>query len=302
MEIRQLEVFVSVAKNLSFSKAAEELYISQPSVSAQIGSLEKELGSQLLTRNTKEVALTKAGARFLSNAQKILSLRDRAVCEAAGEDKNAPGQIDVISSTIPAQHLLPEMIAGFRERWPNVVFRVEQADSRRAQNEMGTMRYDFGMIGTVPDAGRFASYPVFDDELALALPVGAEQDDDTIRKSFPEFIARSPVIMRESGSGTRKEVEALLSGLGVDLRELRVPAYLPDADCILRAVSQGIGVSLVPKVAARMYVDAGLVRIVEMDDASFRRKIYLLHNKGLWLSPLQQAFVDHVRVPHQAGT
>ena len=295
MEIKQLEIFVCVARNLNFSKAAEELYISQPSVSAQISALEKFLGAQLLVRNTKEVSLTKTGLDFLAYAQKILSLRDQAIYSVRGEDRSIYSAIDIISSTIPAQYLLPDIIASFQKQWPNIVFRLEQADSHRVEQEMGGFRYDFGMVGTVPDGDRFNYYPVYDDELVLIIPKDEQQKSESIRENFAGYILQTPFIMRETGSGTRKEVETLLSKIGVRLCDLRIPAFFSDAHSILLAVSHGMGVSLISKVAAKMFVEAGLLTAVEMNDPLFRRQIFLLHSKELWLSPIQQAFADYVR-------
>lgn len=295
MEFKQLEVFVSVARSRSFSRAAETMYLSQPTVSANISSLEKSLGVQLLVRNTKEVSITKAGLDFLAYAQKILSLREQALHSVSSGERDAHGVIDVISSTIPAQHLLPEIIAAFQRQWPNIMFRVDQTDSGRVEREMGSFRYDFGMVGSVPDDDRFIHYPVYDDELVLVIPGDEPEDSGTIRDGFKDYIRRVPFIMRESGSGTRMETETLLSKIGVDPRELRIAAYFSDAHSILLAVSRGMGVSLISKVAAAMYVEAGLLRAVEMNSPLFLRQIHMLHNKELWLSPLQQAFADYVR-------
>ena len=295
MEIKQLETFVCVARNLNFSKAAEELFISQPSVSAQISSLEKSLNVQLMARNTKGVSLTKTGLGFLGYAQKILSLRDQAIHDVKGDDSSSSNAIDIISSTIPAQNLLPEMIASFQKLWPNTIFRLKQADSQRAFQKMGSFRYDFGMVGTVPDEGRFNSFPVFDDELVLAVPKDVEQDSESIRGNFNDFILQKPFIMREAGSGTRKEIETLLLKIGVDLRGLKIPAYFSDAHSILLAVSHGMGISLVPKIAAKTYVESGLLRTVEMNNPLFCRQIHLIYNKELLLSPVQKAFADHAR-------
>ena len=295
MELKQLEVFACVAKNLSFSKAAEKMYISQPTVSAYISSLEKDIGVQLIVRNTKEVSLTKAGQDFLTYSQKILSLREQALNSVNGEDRNARGAIDIIASTIPAQHLLPEIIASFQKQWPNILFRVDQADSRRTEREMSSFRYDFGMVGTIPDDDRFIHYPVYDDELILVTPNNMPESPKMIQENFADYLARVPFIMRESGSGTRTEIETIFSKIGVGLAAVRISAYFSDAHSILLAVSRGMGVSLVPKVAAAMYVKAGLIKAVEMNSPLFHRQIHLIYNKELWLSPLQKAFADHVR-------
>jgi len=205
------------------------------------------------------------------------------------------GAIDIISSTIPAQHLLPEIIATFQKQWPNIVFRVEQADSHRVEQEMGSFRYDFGMVGSIPDNDRYIYHPVYDDELVLAMPIDITQSSESIRDNFAEFILQTPFIMRETGSGTRKEIETLLSKIGVRLRDLRIPAYFSDAHSIILAVSHGMGVSLISKVAAKMYQETGLLKVIEMNDPMFLRQIYLLYNKELLLSTYQKAFADHVQ-------
>lgn len=295
MEIKQLEVFACVAQTLNFSKAAEMLHISQPTVSAGIRSLEKDLGAQLLIRNTKEVALTKAGLELLAYAQKILALREEALHSLGGQDTQARGAMDILASTIPAQHLLPEIIAAFQKQWPNILFRVRQADSRQVEREMGGFRYDFGLVGTVPQDQGLIHCPVFEDELVLVIPGDVPESPREIRENFAAYVTSAPFLMREEGSGTRIEMEGILAKVGVDPKELRVRAYFSDAHGILGAVSQGMGISLISKVATALYVEQGLVRTVEMHSPLFRRQIHLLYNKERWLSPMQKAFAYHVR-------
>lgn len=294
MEIKQLEIFACVAKTLSFSKAAQIMYVSQPTVSAYISSLEKELGVQLLVRNTKEVSLTKAGADFLPYAKKMLSLREQAFFSVREGYKEHEGAIDIIASTIPAQHLLPEIIASFIKAWPNILFSVNQAVSQKVEQEMSGFKYDFGMVGTAPDPDKFVYYPIYNDELVLVTPTSETQSREAIRESFSDYITQTTFITREMGSGTRAEIEGLFTKSGVDLQKLNIGAYFSDAHSILLAVSRGMGVSLVPKVAASMYIDAGLVNVIEMDNPIFCRQIYLIYNKEMQLSPVQQAFAEHV--------
>ena len=294
MEMKQLEVFVCVAKNLNFSKAAEELYISQPGVSTHISSLEKALGVQLLIRNTKGVSLTKSGTQFLDYAHKILALKKQALHDLGGASQDVSGAIDIISSTIPVQHLLPEIISSFQKAWPNITFNVKQAASGEALRAMNDFRYDFAMVGTSSDdENGFEHRLIYNDELVLVCSNDEQEESGYIRENFGEYLSKTPFIMRESGSGTRREIETMLLKIGVDIEKLHVPTYLPDSHSILLAVSQGMGVSLISKVAADMYVDANLVRMVQMENPLFRRQIYLLHNKALWLSPVQQAFCSH---------
>jgi DNA-binding transcriptional LysR family regulator len=294
MELKQLEVFVCVAKTLNFSKAAEEMYISQPGVSTHISSLEKTLGTQLLIRNTKGVSLTKSGTQFLAYAHKILALKKQALHDMGSANRDVEGVIDIISSTIPVQHLLPEIISSFQKQWPNTIFNIKQAASGEALRAMSDFRYDFAMVGTSPDdENGFNHRLIYNDELVLVCSNDTREESDYIRENFGEFLRKTPFIMRETGSGTRREIETILLKIGIDMANLQVPAYLPDSHSILLAVSHGMGVSLISKVAADMYVDAGLVKMVQMHSPLFRRQIFLLYNKALWLSPVQQAFCNH---------
>ncbi|MEA5015081.1 MAG: selenium metabolism-associated LysR family transcriptional regulator [Candidatus Limiplasma sp.] len=301
MEIKQLEVFACVAQTLNFSKAAEMLHISQPTVSAGVRSLEKDLGAQLLIRNTKEVALTKAGLELLAYAQKILALREEALHSLGGQDTQMQGAMDILASTIPAQHLLPEIIAAFQRQWPNILFRVQQADSRQVEREMGGFRYDFGLVGTVPQDQSLIHCPVFEDELVLVIPSDAPESPREIRENFAAYVTSAPFLMREAGSGTRIEMEGILTKVGVNPGDLQVRAYFSDAHGILGAISHGMGISLISKVAAALYVEQGLVRAVEMDGPLFRRQIHLLYNKERWLSPMQKAFARHVERFYRGG-
>lgn len=295
LEFKQLEIFVCVSKKLSFSKAAEDMYISQPTISAQISALEKSVGVGLLVRNTKGVALTKSGEDFLHYAQKILILRDQALQSASSGNREAAGAIDIIASTIPAQHLLPGLIVAYQKDWPNIVCRVDQADSERVISEISGFKYDFGMIGTVPKHDGLIHHPIFDDELVLVIPKHFAYSHEEIQARFSEMITEVPFIMREAGSGTRVEIENLLTEIGVDTKSLKIPAYFADTHSILLAVAGGMGVSLVSKIAASMYVDGGLLFAVDMKDSRFSRQIHLIYKKELWLSPMQQAFVDCAR-------
>jgi DNA-binding transcriptional LysR family regulator len=141
---------------------------------------------------------------------------------------------------------------------------------------------------------------VYDDELVLVIPKDTPENPEAIRENFRDYITRVHFIMRESGSGTRAEIEALFSKIGIGSRDLTIRAYFSDTHSILLAVAHGMGVSLVSKVSAALYAEAGLLRMVEMNSPLFRRQIHLMHNKELWLSPLQKAFADHARHFYQS--
>ena len=126
MEFRQLEAFAAIAKYKSFSKAANALYLTQPTISAHLGSLERELQKKLVSRTTKTIQLTQDGEKFLKYVNRILELKEAAVQELAGEEKEI---ISLGASTIPSGYLLPGLLSEFRRQHPGVFFQIRQGDS-----------------------------------------------------------------------------------------------------------------------------------------------------------------------------
>ena len=126
MEFRQLEAFAAIAKYKSFSKAANALYLTQPTISAHLGSLERELQKKLVSRTTKTIQLTQDGEKFLKYVNRILELKEAAVQDLAGEEKEI---ISLGESTIPSGYLLPGLLSEFRRQHPGVLFKISKGDS-----------------------------------------------------------------------------------------------------------------------------------------------------------------------------
>ena len=131
MDFRQLEAYITVYELKNFSKAAEKMFLSQPSVSAYINALEKELQTQLIFRSTKEFQPTKAGMLFYQYARDILSLRDNSLHSIRNITDSNTGNIDILASSVPSQYILPELLGDFHKLYPNVTFNLTQADSMK---------------------------------------------------------------------------------------------------------------------------------------------------------------------------
>jgi len=295
MDLKQLEAFVTVAKYSSFSKAADAMYLTQPTISSHIKSLEEELGVQLLVRSSKTVFPTSIGKDFFSYAQNMLTLRDEAFKCMLGSSYQSRGEIDILSSTVPAQHLLPEVIASFNKEYPHVVFRVQQTDSRQVVEELPGFQYDFGLVGISVSDPRLDSLFICEDTMVVVAPVGVTQDlaldsDDDISK----FLSNKVYVMREEGSGTRAEMSSLLAQYGISLDRLRAVAYFNDNQSILNAVSHGLGIAIVSKLTAATYAEQGLIDMFDVKSSASRRSFYLLTKKELQLSPIQQTFADFI--------
>ena len=136
MNLKQLEAFVHVAEGESFSKAAKELFLTQPTVSAHIAGLEKELNARLFVRNTKEVKLSEEGKLLYDSAKQIVALQKKIEKTFLENEKKEEHCITIAASTIPAQYLLPEILVKFNEKYPNEQFKVIETDSAKVVEEV----------------------------------------------------------------------------------------------------------------------------------------------------------------------
>ena len=293
MHFKQAEAFVNVIRHKSFSKAAEAIYLSQPTISAHISSLENELGVCLIVRSTKEVYPSAAGQIFYQYALEMLRLRDRAILEVQSYSTEVRGELDIAASTVPSQYILPELLPSLVEKYPKVFFSVRQYDSGEVVGRIVNMEAEVGMTGTAPDKGACAFEPFMDDQLVLIAPNAPEYQE--MAELAPSVLRSLPVIVRESGSGTRREAEEFLLGAGVDPKSLHVVAQMQSTESIKQAVRKGLGVSVISRLAAADFLESGDVLELKLQSTHPQRSFYLVYHKKRPLSPAAEVFVKEVR-------
>lgn len=290
MDLKQLEAFVYVVKLNSFSKAADTIFLSQPTISSHISTLEKELGTQLLIRSTKEVYPTKSGLEFFVYAQNMLALRDEAIQTVGKFGDHSKGEISVLASSVPAQYLLPEFVSEFRKKYPKIVIKVTQSDSEMVGQMLSSYEYDFGVAGSKVSQNRFIQDPFYSDTLVFAVPSSMSVKSDMTTEDLMEMIKSKPFVMREDGSGTQKELEKLLTKMNLSMEDLNPACYFSNTHGVLQAVASGVGISFVSKAATTMYTEMGMIKVIRLKDAVFNRNFYLLIKKEMVLLPIQKLF------------
>ena len=238
MDFKQLEAFVAVVDYGSFSEAARRLYLTQPTISAHIRALEKELTVRLLIRTTKKITVTAKGYQLYDSAVRMLHIRDNLL-----EDFTEPRKhiIDLGVSTIPSSYLLPELLAAFRKRYPDVYFHSFQSDSAGAIERVLDGSVDLSLTGqnTGDETCRFI--PFCRDSLVIAAPVTPRYLKMAEKKvSFRDFLD-DPIIIREKGSGTKKEMDLFLEKAGIAPSELNVVARMNDLESIKKSIANGLG-------------------------------------------------------------
>ena len=226
MELKQLQSFCAVVKYRSFTKAAEKLYLSQPTISTHVRQLEEEFQTSLIVRTTKSVEVTPRGQELYECACNIVNLRDNLMRSWSDEDEK---KIRIGASTIPSAYILPEILPAFRAIRPATQFHVFQSDSQGIVDGLMCGAFDMGLIGVEVHEEMLELTPFYADQMVLITPVNEHflRFRDAGGMTLAD-ICREPMLLREKGSGSKKCVSTYFERMGVDENDLTVTARLND--------------------------------------------------------------------------
>lgn len=296
MNLTQLEAFVQVAEGGSFSKAAKELFLTQPTISSHISSLERELNARLFVRNTKEVSLSEDGIKLYKYAKQMLDLQREIEVTFGMDEEGESHAVTIAASTIPAQYLLPEVLTRFSERYPQEQIRIQETDSSKVVMQIVDHRVDIGFTGTVLEKKHCKYIPFYKDELVIITPNTPKyQELAQGNKEDISWIKKEHVIMREEGSGTRKEAELQLKGAGVKFAGLDIIASIENQETIKKSVRQGMGISVLSKLATADEVANGEILAFPIPNSDEGRDINLVYNKNYQMTRSAERFIKVVK-------
>jgi len=290
MELRHLEAFVKIAELKSFSKAAEELFLTQPTVSKQIIDLENYFKIKLFDRTKRSVSLTRAGDLLLRYAKAFISLKKEMV-EAIDAFKGLKaGNILVGASSIPGIYIIPQALNIFKQKYDGIKVKLIVSDSKEIIGKMEHGEIDIGFVGA-KDVSKNLNYKkLFDDTIVIAAP-----------KSFPGSVAIKdlkdyPIIIREAGSGTRDCFDSALRRLHIDITDsLKVVAELTDTEAIKEAVKHGLGMTYISSMAIEGEVKKGTVKIMHIVGLKeLKRSFFIITKKGKTILPHVKALMDTI--------
>jgi len=303
LENARLTVFRAVARHLSFRKAAEEIYLTQPAVSLQIKALEEDLGVQLFDRTGSRVALTAAGRVLLENAEHAHDLLMSAEHNIAALSGELAGQLALGASTTIAQYLLPRMLGEFLREHPQVQLSLVSGNTERIVDALVKHEIALGFIEGPSRSKDVKEEPFLVDELVLIVPAAHEWAER--ERIATNELALAPLLMREHGSGTRHVVEMALESHGLRPASLAIAMELDSTEAIKSAVEAGLGVGFVSRWAIAKDARTGTnFRIVEVDRIRVRREFLMVLPTGPQPQGLVQEFrrflAGHVAPQHKA--
>lgn len=288
MNIKQLEIFVSIVSTGSFSKGAEVACITQSTASQHIATLEEACGICLLDRAGRGVIPTEAGKVLFVHARQVLKTLKGAQ-QAMLQFRQADGvELAVGGSTIPGTYLVPGVIATLHITDPGVTVRVEIGDSNEIVEKLLTEDVEIGVIGKLIDDRRIVSQTLGYDEILLVARSGdpwAERTD-----VMPEDLLTMPLVMREKGSGTADAVAEALTGHGVKVGDLKVSARLSSSEAVKQGVMSGCGAAFISRFAVSGELKFGELVQINVAGLKIIRSFYLVQRKGRTLSPAAVAF------------
>jgi len=290
MDLRRLEIFVKVAELASFSRAAQALSLTQPTVSEHMRALEDELGVQLLDRLGRGAAPTRAGQLLLGYAQRMLTLSREARQAIDQFQGRLSGELMIGGSTIPGEYVLPVLIGQFKAKQADISIVLLIGDSHQVSEWIEDGRVEIAVVGARPPQRTLDARELMKDELVVALPVEhAWARRDTV--SLADLQAE-PMVVREHGSGSRAALEHALDEAGTSLAAFRVVGEMGSTQAIKQAVRAGVGVSLISRRAVDDECRVGLLACVKIARVHVGRAFYLVTHRDRTRSPLALAFLE----------
>lgn len=286
LDAHQMEVFLAVAEKLSFTRAAEGLFLTQSAVSHQISKLEQDLGCELLLRQGRTVSLTSAGREMAHQCRRILAAlneAEAAVRQAARPDQ---GRLRIGASSTACQYIIPEALREFRECFPGFSLSITPGDSPAMVEHLLNEAVDLALMIRPDRQRKLAYHDLFEDELQfLVSPLHPWAREG---KADRHAIGEQPMVLYGRNSATFRLVERYFLRLGVPLRD---PIELPDIGAIKELVKLGLGVSVSADWVARPEVAEGSLVLLPMPGARLRRSWCVATVAGRKLSVAEQTFV-----------
>lgn len=271
MNTKSLRVFVEVARTGSFSTAARNLGLTQPAVSFQIRSLEREYGCTLVDRSLNRCRLTEPGRALLKHAQRLLKVEEELAREMEGKRAEPSGVLCIAASNIPGEYILPRVLSRYRSLYPLVEPRLEVTDTQGVLERVKAGEADLGCVGSRDDEERLEYGRFCGDRLVFIAP-GDHPLAGRKRLRGPDLLGET-FILRKEGSGTRSHMLRILSELGLDISSLD-RLVLGSTMAVIQAVAAGAGLSVTSLWAVEPYARLRKVVILPISGTDFRRDFY----------------------------
>lgn len=293
MDIHRLEVFCRVVEFKSFTKAADAVFLTQPTVSEHIRALEEEVGERLVDRLGREILPTAAGKILYQYAKDLIRIRNSAVQAIQRFKGDLSGHLLVGASTIPGTYILPGLLGSFKGRYPSILVTLKIGGSGEIVEKVIDGSLELGLIGVKWEDRRVVLEEIFSDELVLVVP---PEHPWAERKTVElDDLAGEPFILRERGSGTRMVMNQALEAHGFSPASIRTVAEMGSTEAVRQGIRARIGVSVLSRQAVADDLARGDLTALPISGVRLSRSFYLALRKNRQPSPLCTAFIGYLR-------
>jgi len=297
---QHLESLVALAETGNFSKAAQRLLLSQPSLSRHIQNLEELAGMPLVVRQREGGILTAEGRLVCDYARRILRLREEAWDKLNEDREGGMGQILVAASTIPGTYLLPRVISAWHRLYPGITVHVQTHDSDETLQAVLHDQAEIGVIGKRPAHRNIAFEPAWSDRIVLVVPPDHTWAGET--SLSPARLTEMPFVRRERGSATRETLETFLrTETALTPSSIRVCCEVGSSEAVKEAVLAGAGAAFISIHAVRRELENGRMSVVGVEGWNIKRSFYLIHKKSLVFRTYHERFLDSLKAFRPEG-
>ncbi|MBM4180296.1 MAG: LysR family transcriptional regulator [Betaproteobacteria bacterium] len=282
---RQLEIFEAIARLGSFTRAAEELHLTQPTVSMQMKKLCDAVGTALVEQVGKKVLLTEDGRELAQASRDIFAILDRYAMSVAERQGLRKGRLRLMAITT-ASYFAPRLLGAFSKRHPGIEVSLRVTNKEQVLASMTDNLDDLYLLGTPPDEVDVVAMPIMDNPIVVLAP--PDHPLAEARRISLERLAQEPWIMREAGSGTRKAIERLFLGRGL---EIRPRLELGSNEAIKQAILSGLGLSALSGHTLVLH-QPGQFAVLDAEGFPIQRHWYAVYPAGRQISTVARAFLD----------
>jgi len=292
MDLWRLNIFVKVIDSGSFSKAADQVLLTQPTVSSHINDLEAHYGCRLIDRLGKEVAPTRAGQLLYNYARKLIALQNETESVMADYHGKMRGHLNIGGSTIPGEYILPAVIGRYTADYPEAKVSLSIGDTRQVTADVLSGTLEFGIVGALTKNKKLIQEEVTTDKLRLVVP--ADHKWAARKRVSIKNLLTEPFIIRERGSGTLQALLDSLSAADHKSGALNIVAEMGSTTAVIQGIKNKVGLSVLSTLAVQEELQAGHLKALPVAGLNLQRSFYLTINKLRTLSPLSKAFMAYL--------
>lgn len=291
MDIHRLRVFISVFKNKSFSRASAELFLTQPTVSDHIRSLEEEFNCKLFDRLSRTIIPTKEADLLYIHAEEIIEKADSLMDLMNHFKDDISGELMIGASTIPGTYVLPPLMAEFKNNYPAIKYQVVISDSKGIAEKILSHELLLGIVGANIYNEKLLYRQFMEDELiVVSSPSLIKKDEITIQE-----LLKYPMILREEGSGTRIEFLKILEKQGFSIDNLNIIGIFGSTDAVKQAVKTGLGIAVLSNLAVIDELRYNMLKKIRLENIQMNRQFYLVVHSKRSLPPSYILFLETLR-------